>query len=120
PLTSSPHATGCPSLMHTRSKRTGDLSLACSIRNFGRWSWTAVWSSIGMFTSPNEIDPFQSGLSKAIAQKRSQPDDRDADPVRPGVQLVRELVHGLVDGERPQHRVERAFRDERQLADRLA
>src|SRR5258708_30801428 len=46
--------------MHTRSKRTGDLSLACSIRNFGRWSWTAVWSSIGMFTSPNEIDPFQS------------------------------------------------------------
>src|SRR5437868_3314842 len=46
--------------MQTRSNLTGDLSLACSMRNFGRWSRTAVWSSIGMLTSPNEIDPFQS------------------------------------------------------------
>ena len=29
------------------------------MRNFGRWLRTAVCSSIGMFTSPNEMDPFQ-------------------------------------------------------------
>src|SRR5688572_11195232 len=29
------------------------------MRKRGRWSRTAVWSSIGMFTSPNEIEPFQ-------------------------------------------------------------
>ena len=48
--------------MHTRSNRTGDLSFACSMRNRGRWSRTAVWSSIGMLTSPNEMDPFQMAL----------------------------------------------------------
>ena len=63
PLTRSSHATAWPSRMHTRSYFTGDLSLACSIRNLGRWSRTAVCSSIGMFTSPNEIDPFHSALA---------------------------------------------------------
>ena len=33
------------------------------MRNFGRWSRTAVCSSIGMLTSPNEIDPFHSALA---------------------------------------------------------
>src|SRR5712672_1413985 len=49
--------------MQTRSYLTGYLSVACSIRNFGRWSRTAVCSSIGMFTRPNEIDPFHSDLA---------------------------------------------------------
>src|SRR5215470_7281919 len=49
--------------MHTRSNFTGDWSFACSMRNLGRWSRTAVCSSIGMFTSPNEIEPFQSALA---------------------------------------------------------
>src|SRR6476646_9486123 len=49
--------------MQTRSNFTGDLSFACSIRNLGRWLRTAVCSSTGMFTRPNEIEPFQSALA---------------------------------------------------------
>jgi hypothetical protein len=60
PLTRSSHAIGRPSLMHTRSKRMGERSFACSMRNRGRWLRTAVCSSIGMLTRPKEIDPFQS------------------------------------------------------------
>src|SRR6266550_9347271 len=63
PFTSSSHATGLPSRAHTRSNRTGDLSRACSMRKRGRESRTAVWSSTGILTSPNAIEPFQSALA---------------------------------------------------------
>src|SRR3954449_4514489 len=57
--------------MQTRSNFTGDLSLACSMRNFGRWLRTAVCSSIGMWTSPKEIAPVQRALGIRIPEKRS-------------------------------------------------
>src|SRR5829696_2250293 len=52
--------------MHTRSNFTGDLSFACSMRNFGRWLRTAVCSSIGMLTRPKDMEPFQRALGMKI------------------------------------------------------
>src|SRR5262249_51224737 len=57
--------------MQTRSNLTGDLSCACSMRNFGRWSRTAVCSSMGIFTSPNEIDPFHSARGIVLSSQFS-------------------------------------------------
>src|SRR5437870_4163767 len=53
--------------MHTRWNLTGDLSVAWSIRKCGRWSRTAVCSSIGMFTRPNEMEPFQIARATSAA-----------------------------------------------------
>src|SRR5262245_34091483 len=44
-----------------RSYFTGDLSSEWSMRKCGRESRTAVWSSTGMLTRPNAMEPFQIG-----------------------------------------------------------
>src|SRR5262245_31422960 len=48
--------------------RIGDLSLACSIRKRGRDSRTAVCTSTGMFTRPNESAPLQ--IARAMLRAR--------------------------------------------------
>ena len=61
----------------------GDSSLACSSRNFGRWSRVALYSSTGMFTSPNAIAPFH--IARAMCQSLipdpdSNPESRAPNP----------------------------------------
>src|SRR5258706_10491003 len=73
PFTSSSQATGFPSRAQTRSNLTGDLSSAWSMRKRGRESRTAVWSSTGILTSPNAIEPFQRALAIQTGPAKAKP-----------------------------------------------
>lgn len=53
------YSTTSPSTSHTRWYRMRPLSLACTWWNLMSWSWVALYTLTGTFTSPNAMEPFQ-------------------------------------------------------------